>query len=226
MKAEMCKQPVWRHGDNAIEANKANLTQRRILFLKDVTFTRGKANVTTSHEAKPFKWKENGPHLIQTSHFQEAHNLRQLKSLHRSGISFLLGLGNEAVQHYLVAAYQRLGYLLTLTRERNAYCKMQVDRAEAHQSSENLSAILGNKDDHNTSIVDPLQQLYYRLANKGKIKLIKVCVIKVRCALEVRHNDVKRRVINRFQDHRSLALKLFIKLVSDSFSFKVLRLVL
>jgi hypothetical protein len=45
---------------------------------------------------------------------------------------------------------------------------MQVDTAEDRQSSENLSTILGNKDDHYASIVDPLQQLYCRPVNKGK----------------------------------------------------------
>ena len=169
MKAEESKQTVWQQEDHTVEANKASLTQSPILFPKDGEFPRGKANVKTYYETKPLKWKENGPHLIQTSHFQEAHNLRQLKSLHRSGISFLLGLGNEPVQHYLITAHQRLGYLLTLTRGRNAYCKMQAHRAEARQSSENLSAFLGNKDKHNASIVDPLQQLYCRLVNKGKM---------------------------------------------------------
>lgn len=169
MKTEKCKQPVWQQEDHAVEANKASLAQSLILFPKDGEFPRGKANVITFYETKPLKWKENGLHLIQASHFQEAHNLRQLKSLHRSGISFLLGLGNEPVQHHLITAYQRLGYLLALTRERSAYCKMQARGAEARQSSENLSAFLGNKDDHNASIVDPLQQLYCRLVNKGKM---------------------------------------------------------
>ena len=161
MRAEECK--------HAIEANKAGLTQSLILFLKDGEFPRGKENVITFYETKPLKWKENGPHLIQASHFQEAHNLQQLKSLHRSGISFLLGLGNEPVQHHPITVYQRLGYLLTLTRERGACCKIQPDRVEARQSSKNVSAILGTKDDHNTSIVDPLQRLYCRLANEGKM---------------------------------------------------------
>lgn len=170
MKAEECKQPDWEHEDHAIEAYKASPTQRPILFLKDGEFQREQANVESIHfhETKPLKWKENGLHLIQASCILEAHNLRQLKSLHRSGISFLLGLGNEQVQHHPITAYQRLGYLLTLTRERNAYYKMHVDTAEDRQSSENLSTILGNKDDHNASIVDPLQQLYCRPVNKGK----------------------------------------------------------
>ena len=166
MKAEQYKQPVWEH---AIEASKGSLTQSLILFLKDGEFPRGKENVITFYEIKPLKWKERGLHLIQASNFEEAHNLRQLKSLHHSGISFLLGLGNEPVQHHLITAYQRLDYLLKLTRERSAYCKMQAHRTEARQSSENLGAFLGNKDDYNESIVVPLRQLYCILVNKGKM---------------------------------------------------------
>ena len=169
MKAEQYKQPVWEHEDHAIEAIKGCLTQSLILFLKDGEFPRGKEIVVTFYETKPVKWKEKGLHLIQASNFEEAHNLRQLKSLHHSGISFLLGLGNEPVQHHLITAYQRLGYLLTLTRERSAYCKVQGHRTETRQSSENLSTFLGNKDDHDASIVDPLRQLYFRLVNEGKM---------------------------------------------------------
>ena len=90
VKAQECKQPVWEHEDHAIEAEKANLTQCPIFSLEDGKFPRGKANVTTSHETNPLKWKENGPHLIQARHFQETHNLLQLKSLHCSGISFMV----------------------------------------------------------------------------------------------------------------------------------------
>ena len=161
MRAEECK--------HIIEANKAGRTQSLILFLKDGEFPRGKENVIAFHETKALKWKENGQNLIQASCFQEASNLRQLKSLHRSGIFFLLGLGNEPVQHYPITAYQRLGYLLTLTRERSAYRKIQAHRAEARQTLENLSTFLGKKDDYNPSVADPSQQIYYRPVNKGKM---------------------------------------------------------
>ena len=168
MKAEECKQPVREHGDQAIEATKASLTQSPILSLKDGAFPRGKANVETSYETKPLKWKENGLHLIQASHFQEAHNVRQVKYLHGPGISFLLGLGNEPVQHHPITTYQSLGYLLTLSRERNEYYKMHVDIAEGHQFLENLSTTVGNKGDYKPSRLDALQQLCCRLINGGK----------------------------------------------------------
>lgn len=158
------------NGNHANGANETSLTQSPILFLKDGEIHSERANVKTFHfhETKPHKWKEDGLLLIQSIYIQEAHNLRQLKSLHRSGNSFFLGLSNEPVNHNLITSYQRLIHLLKLTKERNARCKMQVDTAEARQSSENLSAILGNKDDHNTDIVDLLQQLYCRLVTKGK----------------------------------------------------------
>ena len=168
MKAEESKQPFCQHEDHPSEANKASQTQRPILLLKDGEFPRGKANVKLFYETKPLKWKENGVHLTQASHFQEAHNLRQLKSLHRSGIPFLLDLGNEPVQYHLITAYQRVGHLLTSTRERNAYYKMQVDTAEAHQSLEHSSTIPGNKADHKSCSMNCLLQIYRGAVNKGK----------------------------------------------------------
>lgn len=89
MNAEECKQPVCEHEDHAIEAKEGNLTECPILSFKDGEFPRNKANVATSHETKPLEWKENGPYLIQASHFEEAHNLRQPKPLHRSGIALV-----------------------------------------------------------------------------------------------------------------------------------------
>ena len=168
MKAEECKQPVWEHEDHAIEANKANPTQRPILFLKDGAFPRGKTNIITYFKTKPLKSKENGLHLIQASHFQEVHSVRQVKYLHGPGISFCLGLGNEPVQHHPITAYQRLGYLLTLSRERNEYYKMHVDIAEDHQSLENLSTTVGNIWDYKASSLDTFQMLCCRLINGGK----------------------------------------------------------
>ena len=168
MKAEECKQPVWEHGDHPIEANKANPTQRPLLFLKDGAFPRGKTNVITYLKIKAHKWKENGLHLVQASRFQEAYNVGQVRSLHHSGIFFFLGLGIKSVQHHPITAYQRLGYLLTLTRERYEYYKMNVDIAEDHQSLEKLSTALGNKGDYKTSGLDALQQLCCRLINGGK----------------------------------------------------------
>jgi len=160
MKAEECKQQVWQHEDHPTEDDKAGQTQRPISFLKDGEFPRGKVNVKLFYETKPPKWKESGLQLTQASHFQEARNLRQLKSLHRSGISFLLDLRNEPVQHHLITAYQRVSYLLTTTREKNA--------AEAHQSLEHSSTIAGNKADHKSSSMDCLQQIYYVAVNEGK----------------------------------------------------------
>ena len=168
MKAEESKQPFCQHEDHPSEANKASQTQRPILLLKDGEFPRGKANVKLFYETKPLKWKENGLHLTKASHFQEAHNLRQLKSLHRSGISFLLDLGNEPVQYHLITAYQRVGYLLTSTKEKNAYYNMQSDTAEAHQSLEHSSTIARNKADYKSSSIDCLQQIYYFAVNEGK----------------------------------------------------------
>ena len=168
MKAEECKQQVWQREDHPTEDNKASQTQRPISFLKDGEFPRGKVNVKLFYATKPLKWKESGLQLTQASHFQEAHNLRQLKSLHRSGISFLLDLGNEPVQHHLITAYQRVGYLLTSTRERNAYYKMQVATAEAHQSLEHSSTIPGNKADHKSCSMNCLQQIYRGAVNEGK----------------------------------------------------------
>jgi len=167
MKAEECKQPVWEHGDHPVEANEAYLTRRPILFLKDGAFPRGKTNVITYLKIKALKWKENGLHLIEASHFQEAHYVRQVKYLHGPGISFLLRLGNEPVQHHPITAYQRLGYLLTLTRERNEYYKMH-DIAEDHQPLEKLSTAVGNKGDNKASRSDAIQQLCCRLINGGK----------------------------------------------------------
>lgn len=168
MKTEKCKQPVWQQEDHALEAKKASLTQSLILSPKVGEFLSGKANVITFYATKPLKWKENGLHLIQASHFQEAHNVRQVKYLHGPGISFLLGLGNEPVQHHPITTYQSLGYLLTLSRERNEYYKMHVDIAEGHQFLENLSTTVGNKGDYKPSRLDALQQLCCRLINGGK----------------------------------------------------------
>ena len=168
IKAEESKQPFWQHEDHPTEANKASQIQRQILSLEDGEFPRGKANVKLFYETKPLNWKENGLHLTQASHFQEAHNLRQLNTLHRSGIPFLLDLGNEPVQYHLITAYQRVGYLLTSTRERNAYYKMQVGTAKAHQSLEHSSTIPGNKADHKSCSMNCLQQIYCGAVNEGK----------------------------------------------------------
>ena len=160
MKAEECKQSVWKHGDHAVEAIKANLTQCPFLLLKN--------GAITYLKTKALKWKEKGLHLIQASRFQEAHNVRQVKCLHGPGISFLLRLGNKPVQHHPMTAYQRLGHLLTSTRERNEYHKMYADIAEDHQSLEKLSTTVGNKGDNKASRLDAIQQLCCRLINGGK----------------------------------------------------------
>ena len=169
MKAEACKQRVWQHKDHTIEANVANLTQSPILFLKDGAFPRGKANVITYFKTKTLKWRRNGLHLIQASRFQEAYNVREVKYLQDSGISFLLGLGNEPVQQHLITTYQRLGYLLTLSAERDAHYEMHVDTAEYHQSLKHLSIAVGNKGDYKASRLDALQQICCRLINGGKM---------------------------------------------------------
>lgn len=168
MKPKECKQTVWENEVHAIEANKASLSQSRISFLKDGAFPRGKANVITYFKMKTLKWKENGLHLNQTSRFQEAHSLRQVKYLQGSGISFLLGLGNESVQHHLITTYQRLGYLLTFSKERNAYYKVHVDPAEDHQYLEHLDTTVGIVADYKASKLVALQQLRCRPINGGK----------------------------------------------------------
>ena len=168
MKAEECKQPVWQHKDHAIEANMASLTQSAIFFLKYGAFPRGKANVIAYFKTKTPKWKENGLHLIHASRFQEAYNVREVKYLQDSGISFLLSLGSEPVHQHLITTYQRLGYLLTLSTERNVYYKMHVDTAEDHQSLKHLCITVGNKGDYKASRLDALQQLCCRLINGGK----------------------------------------------------------
>ena len=169
MQAEACKQPVWQDKYHAIEANKARLTQSPILFLKDGVFPRGKANVITYFKTKTLKWKENGLHLIRASRFQEAYNVREVKYPQDSGISFLLGLGNEPVHQHLITTYQRLGYLLALSTARNAYYNMHVDRAEDHQSLKHLSIAVGNNGDYKASRLDALQQLCCGLINGGKM---------------------------------------------------------
>ena len=161
MNAEECKQPIWQHEDHAIEAIKASPTQSPKLFLKD--------GVIADLKIKTLKWKENGLHLIQASCFQDAYNVREVKYLQGSGISFLLGLGNDPVQHHLTTAYQRLGYLLALSTERNAYYKVHVDTAEDHQFLEHLSNTVGNVTDCKASRLDVLQQLCRRLINGGKM---------------------------------------------------------
>ena len=168
MKAEACKQRVWQHKDHAIETNVASLTQSPILFLKDGVFPRGKANVITYFKTKTLKLKENGLHLIQANRFQEAYNVREVKYLRDSDISFLLCLGNEPVQQNLITTHQRLGYLLTLSTERNAYYKMHVDTAEDHRSSRHLSITVRNKAYYKASRLDDLQKLCCRLINGGK----------------------------------------------------------
>lgn len=168
MKAEACKQRVWQHKDHAIEASVASLTQSPILFLRDGVFPRGKANLMTHFKTKTLKLKENDLHMIQASRFQEAYNVREVKYLRVSGISFLLGLGNKPVQQNLITTHQRLGYLLTLSTERNAYYKMHVDTAEDHRSSRHLSITVGNKGDYKASRLDDLQELCCRLINGGK----------------------------------------------------------
>lgn len=161
MDAEECKQPIWQHEDHAIETIKESLTQSPKLFLKD--------GVITDLKIKTLKWKENDLHLIQASRFQDACNVREVKYLQGSGISFLLGLGNEPVQHHLSTAYQRLGYLLALSTERNACYKVHVNTAEDHQSLERLSITVGNVADCKASRLDVLQQLCCRLINGGKM---------------------------------------------------------
>ena len=162
MDAEECKQPVWQLEDHAIEARKANLTQSPILFLKD--------GIITYIKIKTLKWKEIGLHLIQANPFQDAYNVREVKYLQGSGISFLLGLGNEPVHNHLITTYQRLGYLLALSKEQNAYDRMHVDTAEDHQSLEHLSiTTVGNVDDYKASRLDALQLLCCRLINGGKM---------------------------------------------------------
>lgn len=146
----------------------AGLIQSPVLFLKVGAFPRGKVYVKAFYETKPLKCKENGLHLIQASHFQVAHDLQQVKYLQGSGISLLRGLGNKPVQHHLITTYQRLGYLLTLSTERNAYYKMHVDTAEDHQYLEHLSTTVGNVANYKTSRLDTIQQLCSRLFIGGK----------------------------------------------------------
>ena len=122
----------------------------------------------TYFKTKTLKLKENGLHLIQANRFQEAYNVREVKYLRDSDISFLLGLGNEPVQQNLITTHQRLGYLLTLSTERNAYYKMHVDTAEDHRSSRHLSITVRNKAYYKASRLDDLQKLCCRLINGGK----------------------------------------------------------
>ena len=155
MDAEECKLSIWQHEDHAIEAIKPSLTQSLKLFLKDGVIT--------------LKWKENGLHLTQASPFQDVYNVQEVKYLQGSGISFLLGLGNELVQRHLTTAYQSLGFLLALSTERNAYYKVHVGTAEDHQSLEHLSITMGNMADCKASRLDILQQLCCSLINGGKM---------------------------------------------------------
>ena len=117
---------------------------------------------------KPLNWEQNPLHLISDHLVQEAHNRQQLKCLHLSGISFLLGLGEEPVQHHLITGYERLGNLLMLAKERNTYCMMHTGTAEDRQSLGNSSIMVGYNHDHKSSSMDYLLQLYRRLFNEGK----------------------------------------------------------
>ena len=155
------------HENHALKAKKTILNQRLILFLKDGEFQRKQVNVNI----KPPNWEVNRPHLIKDRLIQETHNLRQLKCLHRSGISFLLGLGKEPVQHHLITAYQRLGNLLMLAEERNTYCMMHTGTNEDHQSLGNSSLLVEDNDDHMSSSMGSLLQFCCKPFIKGKTEL-------------------------------------------------------
>lgn len=159
--AEKCKQPDWVHEDHAIKANTTSLsqTQSPICFLKDGNFQEKQLIV----KIKPLSLEQNCLHLIKDHHIQEAHNLQQLKSLHHSGISFLLGLGKEHVQHHLITAYQRLSNLLKLAKERNTYWQMHTDTAEG-----NSSTVPADNDYRKSSSMDSLLQLYCKHFFEGE----------------------------------------------------------
>ena len=152
------------HDDHSIKATKTSLSQTPIWFFRDGKFEGKQVNV----KIKPLNWEQNRSHLIKDHLLQEAHNTRQLKYLHRSGISFLLGLGEEPVQHHLITGYERLGNLLMLAKERNTYCMMHTGTAEDRPSLGNSSIMVGYNHDHKSSSMDSLLQLYRRLFNEGK----------------------------------------------------------
>ena len=150
--------------DHATETNKTCLSQTPISFFKDGKFEEKQVNV----KIKPLNWEQNPLHLISHHLVQEAHNLRQLACLHRSDVSFLLGLGEEPVQHHLTTGHERLGNLLMLAQERNTYCMMHTVTAEDPHSSKNSRIVMGNNDEHKSSSIDDLLQLYSRPFYKGK----------------------------------------------------------
>ncbi|XP_078354081.1 uncharacterized protein LOC144638724 isoform X2 [Oculina patagonica] len=161
--AEKWKQPD-EVPEDTIKANKASLSQTLISFFKDGNFQEKQVIV----KIKPLNWEQNPLHLIKDHLVQEAHSLRHLKCLYRSGISFVLGLGQEPVQLHLITTHEKLGMLLKLTKERNTNCKMHTNTAEVRQSRENSSTMVGHNDDYTLSSMDSLLQLYCRPLNFDK----------------------------------------------------------
>ena len=143
--------------EHATETNKTCLSQTLISFFKDGKFGGKQVNV----KKEPLNWEQNRPHLIKDHLLQQLHNLRQLACLHRSDVSFLLGLGEEPVQHHLITGHERLGNLLMLAQERNTYCMMHTGTAEDRHSSRNSRIVVGDS-------IDDLLQLYSRPFYKGK----------------------------------------------------------
>lgn len=161
---EKCKQPDWVHEGHAIKANTTSLsqTQTPIWFFKDGNFQEKQV----IFKIKPLH-DQNCLHLIKDHLVQEIHNLRQLQSPHRSGISFLLGLGKEPVQRHLITAFQRLGNFLKLAKERNTYWQMHTDTADDRQSLGRSNSILVHGDEPKSSgTMDLLLSLF-----KGKTHL-------------------------------------------------------
>ncbi|KAL9951512.1 hypothetical protein ACROYT_G044183 [Oculina patagonica] len=160
----------WKQPDqvlkDTIKANKASLSQTPISFFKDGNLQAKQVIV----KIKPFNWEQNLLHLIEDHLVQEAQGLRRLKCLYRSGISFLLGLGQEPVQLHLITTHERLGILLKLTKERNKYCEMHTNTAEIRQSLEHSSTVVGDNDDRKLSSMDSLLQLYCRPFDKDSFK--------------------------------------------------------
>lgn len=151
--AEKWKQPD-QVPEDTIKASKASLSQTLVSFFKDGSFQEKQVIV----KIKPLNWEQTPLHPIED----------RLKCLCRSGISFLLGLGQEPVQLHLITTHERLGNLLKLTKERNTYCEMHTNTAEDRQFLENSSTVVGDNDDYKLSSMDSLLQLYYRPFDKGK----------------------------------------------------------
>ena len=162
--AENWKRADWAYEDHATATNKTSLSKTLISFFKDRKFEGMQVNV----KIKPLNWEQNPLHLIKDHLLQESHNLRQLACLYRSDISFLLGLGEEPVQHHLITGYERLGNLMMLAKERNTYCMMHTGTAEDRHSSRSSRIVVGDNDDHKSSSIDELLQLYSRPFYKGK----------------------------------------------------------